>query len=347
MEIYENQGGNWNLTHTLSEHTQTVTGISWAAGRNTLVTCGHDRNAYVWEFVRGKWEPTLVILRVNRGATQVKWCAAENKFAVSSGSKCVAVCYFDPENNWWVSKHIKKEIKSTVTCLAWHPNSYLIAAGATDFKARIYSAAIKGVDKKPTPTPWGSNFAYGEMLAEFDHGTSWVHSISFSPSGSKLGYVTHDSSLVVVEEGGFASVTRTQMLPFTSMVFVSENTILAGGHDSNIAVLTGRNGAGWAFQCLLDQKDASKKKAGAGDTSAAAAARNKFAAADSKGAAADGEEIEVTLPTLHQNAIRELAPMAVAGNGMVSTVSSAGSDGLIHSWSLPELEGKVQGLNVV
>lgn len=36
----------------------------------------------------------------------------------------------------WVSKHIKKPIRSTVLSLDWHPNNYLLAVGSTDFKAR-------------------------------------------------------------------------------------------------------------------------------------------------------------------------------------------------------------------
>jgi len=39
----------------------------------------------------------------------------ENKFAVGSSARVVSVCYFDEENNWWVSKHIKKPIRSTIT----------------------------------------------------------------------------------------------------------------------------------------------------------------------------------------------------------------------------------------
>jgi len=39
----------------------------------------------------------------------------ENKFAVGSSARVISVCYFDEENNWWVSKKIKKPISSTVT----------------------------------------------------------------------------------------------------------------------------------------------------------------------------------------------------------------------------------------
>ena len=44
------------------------------------------------------------------------------------------VCYYDKDNDWWVAKHIKKPLRSTVTCLDWHPNNVLLAAGATDYK---------------------------------------------------------------------------------------------------------------------------------------------------------------------------------------------------------------------
>ena len=32
----------------LKEHGSRVTGIDWAANSNRIVTCGEDRNAYVW-----------------------------------------------------------------------------------------------------------------------------------------------------------------------------------------------------------------------------------------------------------------------------------------------------------
>lgn len=60
---------------------------------------------------------------------------SENKFAVGSAAKLVSVCYYEKENDWWVSKQIKKPIRSTVTCIDWHPNNVLLAVGACDFKA--------------------------------------------------------------------------------------------------------------------------------------------------------------------------------------------------------------------
>src|SRR6185437_12431842 len=127
-----------------------------------------DLNAYVWSFVDDTWKPTLVLLRINRAATRVRWSPNEDKFAVGSGAKLIAVCYFEEANDWWVSKHIKKPIRSTVTSLDWHPNNILLACGSTDFKARIFSAYVKEVDTKdPEPTPWGGKLNSGTLVAEF------------------------------------------------------------------------------------------------------------------------------------------------------------------------------------
>jgi len=52
-----------------------------------------------------------VILRINRAATCVKWSPEEDKFAVGSSSRMISICYFESDNNWWVSKHIKKPIR--------------------------------------------------------------------------------------------------------------------------------------------------------------------------------------------------------------------------------------------
>ncbi len=62
--------------------------------------------------------------------------------------RTIAVCSFDEENNWWVAKHLKKPLRSTVLSIDWHPNNVLLAAGAADMKARVFSAFIKGIDSK-------------------------------------------------------------------------------------------------------------------------------------------------------------------------------------------------------
>ena len=55
------------------QHSSRVCGIDWAPVSNQIVTCGQDRNAYVWKHDGKEWKPTLVLLRINRAATCVKW----------------------------------------------------------------------------------------------------------------------------------------------------------------------------------------------------------------------------------------------------------------------------------
>lgn len=101
----------------------------------------------------------------------------------------------------------------------------------------MFSAYIKEVEEKPSPTPWGSKMPFGAVLAEFggvglyllylfmsdnrnplshfEHfevtelpffcsscalgGGGWVHSVSFSASGNRLAWVSHDSTVNVVD----------------------------------------------------------------------------------------------------------------------------------------------------
>uniref|UniRef100_A0A2I3GWF8 Uncharacterized protein n=1 Tax=Nomascus leucogenys TaxID=61853 RepID=A0A2I3GWF8_NOMLE len=165
VHIYKKYESQWVKAHELNEHNGHITGIDWAPKSDRIVSCGVDRNAYVWSQKDGVWKPTLVILRINRAAT----------FS---------------ESDWWVSKHIKKPIGSTVLSLDWHPNNVLLAAGSCDFKCRVFSAYIKEVDEKPASMPWGSKLPFGQLMSEFGgSGTGgWVHGVSFSASGSRLAW---------------------------------------------------------------------------------------------------------------------------------------------------------------
>jgi actin related protein 2/3 complex subunit 1A/1B len=139
---------HWERLHVLQKHDQIVSGIDWSSKSNKIVTVSHDRNSYVWSLEGAEWVPTLVILRLNRAALCVQWSPKENKFAVGSGAKTVCICYYEQENNWWVSKLIRKRHESSVTSVAWHPNNVLLATTSTDGKCRVFSTFIKGVDTK-------------------------------------------------------------------------------------------------------------------------------------------------------------------------------------------------------
>ncbi|KAL1744351.1 WD40-repeat-containing domain protein [Schizophyllum fasciatum] len=344
----------WTPIEQLSEHDKLITSIDWAPNSNRIVTASQDRNAYVWqetpdpETGRLVWKPTLVLLRINRAATVVRWSPKEDKFAVGSGARAIAICSFDPENNWWVSKLLKKPIRSTVLSVDWHPNNVLVAAGSADMKARVFSAYIKEVDEKPAPTVWGSKLPFNTVCGEYaSPAGGWVHGVSFSPSGDALAFVSHDSSISVVYPGSNAIFNvRISSLPFVALAWTSENSVVAAGHDCHPVVFQGDEAQGWAGAGTLDDM----KSVGAVKSQAAgrlnSGAFNVFKSADSRGqAAAAGAQGLTKLPTVHQNTITSVRLYDPSG----ARVSTSGVDGNLVVWdatNVTVLEKQMAGMHV-
>jgi len=331
--------GKWVEEAVLSEHHQNVTGIDWAPNSNRIVTCGADRNGYVWVEENGKWRPTLVILRINRAATYVRWSPLEDKFAVASGARLISICYFEQENHWWVSKHIKKPIRSTVLSLDWHPNNVLVAASSSDFKARVFSAYIKEIESKPEATNWGKKMPFGAIMAEFVNssgGGGWIHDVVFSPSGAKIAWVSHDSSISVVEGGEEKPVTLNfNGLPLKSLVWLNEGTLVAGGHEFVPMVFShdGNNKLS-----MLAKLDAPGKKT---DDDETMSAMERFRSLDKK---ASGSK-EAKSSTTHTNAIMQISVYSGSKEN-VEKISTAGLDGRVVLWDIKTLESSIAGLKI-
>lgn len=350
--IYRQQNSSWVEEFVLSQHDLHVTSIDWAPKTDRIVTCSADRNAYVWIQSDGIWKPTLVLLRINRAATCVKWSPNEDKFAVGTAAKLVCVCYFESANDWWVSRHIKKPIKSTVTCLDWHPNSIFLSCGSTDYKSRIFSTYIKEVDQKANSeignnlksSSWLKNrgdllednliTVTGTLVNEFSNSGAWVHDVAFSPDGTKLAWVSHDSSISVVDSAQSITVVtlKTRYLPFLSCVWISQSSLVAAGHDCCPMLFN--------YQCVFDgaisnpvlkfigRLDRSQKKELDGQS-----AMRKFRDLDAKadnnhalGASASGDSC---LGTIHQNTIRQIRLCSKS-----KSVATVGLDGKLVVWSL-------------
>jgi len=238
VNIYKYEKGKWSLATILAKHVSRVTGIDWAPNTNKIVTCGSDRNAYVWEMTSpDKWETIHpVLLRISRAATIVKWSPKEDKFAVGSAARQATICYYVESLRSWVSKHIKKPIKSTVVALSWHPNNYLIAIGSTDCTCRVYSTFIKDIEAKPTDQSWGKRMPFGNMMAEYPS-SAWVSVVSFSPDGNSLVFSSHDSVVSVafsVEQGIDVLKYYSRNLPITSLEWNADNQFIGAGHDRKV-----------------------------------------------------------------------------------------------------------------
>lgn len=331
----------YQIVDVLKEHSALVTGIDWAAKTNQIVTCSADRNAYVWTKVQNKWQHTLVLLLIDRAAICVKWSPLEDRFAVGSGSKVLSICSFEKECNWWGSKKIKKPIKSTVTCLDWHPNNVLIACGSSDFRVRVYSAYSKNGD---TESSWGKHSAMGTVL--FDHyegDGGWVLSVCFSADGSKLVWVKRNSTIYVADstlnnsgKGGTIPVARlrTEFLPFVSCLWIGSSTFVAAGYDCCPMVFN-YNHPSIKFVHQLDVNDGSK-------TGGKLTAMKKFQDFDRM---ATADNIGSRLSTIHQNCINELRIFS-GDRSKALKLSSIGRDGNLVMWDLPSLCQQIANLKI-
>jgi actin related protein 2/3 complex subunit 1A/1B len=249
----------WRREHVLSEHMGFVSGIDWHGESNTIVTCGHDRNAYVWTLGSdGTWEHDLVILRISRSATSVKWSVDGRKFAVTSGAKAVPICSYVQKQNWWAGKHIKKGFKSTVIAVDWCVNNKFVVTGATDFKCRIHSAWMKGIDSPEDDgfgDLWPNQHKFGEVLATFDQATAWVNSVAWSPDGFRIAFAGHGGTLHLIQLSSETTVQniRTGKLPFLSVKFMDSDTVVAGGFGLNPAIYR-CDGEVWTFAGDVDEE---------------------------------------------------------------------------------------------
>ncbi|KAF4603688.1 hypothetical protein EYR38_004103 [Pleurotus pulmonarius] len=347
--VYAHTGNEWTATETLAEHDKIITSIDWAPNSNRIVTASQDRNAYVWQQAPDPltgalaWKPTLVVLRINRAATHVRWSPKEDKFAVASGARAIAICSFDTENNWWVSKHLKKPIRSTVLSVDWHPNNVLLAAGSADMKARVFSAYIKEVDERPTPTVWGSKLPFNTVCGEYTSPNGgWVHAVGFSPSGDVLAFANHDSSISVVYPGGpIIHHIKISTLPLVTLTWTGEDTIIAAGHDCQPLAFSGNEGGWQLIGTLDDSKSSSAAKSGFNSPVGRlnSSAFNTFRDADTRGQMSPGGaggSQDTKVLTIHQNTITSVREYEWHGD-RATKVSTTGVDGNLVIWDADEI----------
>lgn len=309
-----------DIKHSLSEHDMLISAIDWHPTSNYIVTCAHDRNAFVWSYdaEEKKWKPSLVILRIERAALDCRWSLDGQKFAVASSAKCVPVCYYESDNNWWVSKMIKKH-KSSVLSIAWHPCSTVLATGSSDFRCRIFSAHVDGVDgDQPAEAGGYPSKPFGEVLAEFTCG-GWVHGVAYSPSGASLAFAGHDASISVVTNN-VAQTLKLQCLPLLQLLFLDETQLVGAGHDANPALFAKVDA--WAFARFIDEKKEAQEKA----TTGVAAKMAMWQAKDKTGSV-NGASAGSTAWRKHQGPITNLKKSPTG-------FSTSALDGRLVAWSV-------------
>ena len=155
--------------------------------------------------------------------------SSENRFAMGSRAWLIFVWYFESENDWCVSKHIKKPTRSTVLSLDWHPNNILLAVGSCDFNEECFL---------PTLKKWMRSQPVRPGVAKC-FSVSWCQSMGQGTRGQLLGqrqppglgqpqqHCVHCQRLKSMQ----VSTLKVEFLPLLSVSFVSENSIVAAGHD--------------------------------------------------------------------------------------------------------------------
>ena len=303
----------WVRAFTLRQHSSLVSSIDWHPVTNKIVTCSHDRSAFVWVRTDEAWEPQVVVLQHRMACLDAKWSPDGRKFAVASGAKKAFVCFFEPTNNWWVAKETRKH-KSSVLALSWHPSGLAFASVSTDYTAQIFSARIDEVDgaavgAAAVSTPFGELPDVGEVVTEFEVTRAWLNDVAWSPSGNVLAFVGHDSLLHVVTFGAASSAgepsaptlqtIKCPTLPATRVLFLSDAALVTVGHSMNPELYSRSADGLWRFTCYIDRR---VEATAAKSTSGVAAARAMFASKTSKGQSAPSAN-EAEIWTKHQNAI--------------------------------------------
>jgi len=285
------------------------------------------------------------------------------------------VCHYEAANDWWISKMIKKH-KSTVLSLAWCINNKFVVTGGCDFKCRIFSAYMAGIDTAEDDgfgEIWPKQHNFGEILAEFDHAQSWVQSVAWSPSGFRIAFAEHASKIHFVQIlAGSPPMINTQNhkgLPFVSTCFLSDNTVAAVGFDNNPALFKVVGGSDaepvWGFQEQFEKTDKKAEVKGAAGSAAPAVkspvgtgavgrggafekARGLFANATDKGQtlqttskAADAKagasvSASAAITTRHSNCITTLWPVQDEEGKTIGVYTSA-LDGRVLYWDLVKL----------
>ncbi|KAL8133471.1 actin-related protein 2/3 complex subunit 1A-like [Apium graveolens] len=335
VHIYRLLQEKWEKMHVLQKHDQIVSGIDWSMSSNRIVTVSHDRNSYVWNQEGADWVPTLVILRINRAALCVQWSPRGNKFAVGSGAKTVCICYYEQENNWWVSKLIRKKHDSSVTSVAWHPSNILLATTSTDGKCRIFSTFIKGVDNRSPGAGSSSDAKFGEQIVQLDLSFGWAFGVKWSPSGNTLAYAGHNSVIHFVDEIGPSPSAQTvafRDLPLRDVLFVSERMVIGVGYDCNPMVFAADERGIWSFIRFLSERKTASSSVKYGSQLSGAFGKLYGQSKYSSG----NDTVQVSIPNgnVHENCINCIMPLKKAKDSTAMRFSTSGMDGKVVIWDL-------------
>ncbi|KAK8882791.1 protein 2 3 complex subunit [Tritrichomonas musculus] len=320
--IYEVKGRDAKLIYTLSEHTQVISSCDWNYVTGQLVTCSHDRNAYVWELDEKTkvWKKNMVLLKLNRAATYVRWSPDGKKFTVATGHNKFRVCTYDQKQNWWQSYNISNGHPTSLN-VEFMPDNVHIICAATDRHFGFYTIDEENgkieLDKKGKKT---INFCLHEFSAQ-----GWVNACTVSPSGNWIVYTSQDAFIKFIKSDSLPLNEKDKKnqfnisgLPLLSLCFISDNALIGGGFDCQprLFVLSGDK---WEDKGFIDVEGV-REKAKAGGGGGLAAKKAMF-----------GGPKVTKVETLHNNII-----VGVRKTG--DNITTCANDGKIGIWPISAIK---------
>lgn len=319
--IYEVKEKTTKLLYTLSEHTQVISSVDWNYTTGQIVTCSHDRNAYVWELDEKSnvWKKALVLLKLKRAATYVRWSPDGKRFTVATGSDKFRICTYDKKQNWWISYNIKNGHPTSLN-VEFMPDSKHIICCATDRHFGLFTIdENEGKIEKDKKGKKTVNYCLHDFSAQ-----GWVNACTVSPSGSWVVFTSQDAYIKFIKaDGNTLTDDKTNQfnisgLPLLSLAFVGDKALIGGGFDCQPRLFA-LNGDQWVDKGFIDVEGI-REKAAAAATSGLAAKRAMFGGA------------KITkVETLHNNIIVGVR----RHNDFISTCSN---DGKIGIWPISALK---------
>ena len=223
----------WKLLHTLENHQQYVSGLDWSPKTNKILSCSHDKTAYVWNYEKDAWNPSNVVATTKLGYLTCKWNNRGDKFCAGTSAKNLFIGYYNEESKWWMGVNIKAH-KSSVICCEIDPMSLFVISGSTDCRIYVSSCYLPEIDDKFLNND-SKKFAqkFGSIIYEFKP-NAWVNSVSWNVNGNLAFAASQNSTVAVIDY-------KNNKTDFIKLKHSPPNMILSGGEKSFYAICYDRN----------------------------------------------------------------------------------------------------------